>query len=229
MNRNVAICVALLFLISGGALFALAYKRSNDEKWGSSKEKDPDAKIERQLDEFVMTDQQGEKFSSKQLQGKIWMGSVFFASCASECPAQNRKLRLLMNDFADKGLVSVSITCDPEKDTPTAMAEYAKQFNADPNNWHFLTHESLDYIKQVTNEFLNLPIARYTHSDQVVLFDQNGEIHGVYSVKEPKKFVELYNALENLYAKEEQPNTKIDTPPADVEKKNEEKTESVKS
>ena len=70
--------------------------------------------------------------------------SFFFAQCPSTCYNQNMKLQQLQARFADRGLKLVSITCDPQTDTPAVLTEYARMFNADQQHWHFLTGTDLN-------------------------------------------------------------------------------------
>ena len=58
--------------------------------------------------------------------------------------------------FADKGLKLVSITCDPGVDTPVVLSGYANRFNADPDNWKFLSPAdgNAQYLSRIGNEML---------------------------------------------------------------------------
>ena len=203
MNRLVVFWVALLMLVGGSTIFAIAYRNSSTPEPGSSSEVDPEAETLEPLTEFTLTDQNSEKFSSKSLEGKVWIGNFFFSLCTSECPAQNRKIGLLMSKFQDDGLECVSITCDPARDTPTHLLSYSKEFNADPTKWHFLTDPNFDYLKQIANNFFNLALERYTHTDNVVLFNRKCEVHGVYSVMKPAAFLELHEAIETVLNEEQ--------------------------
>ena len=91
------------------------------------------------LTEFELLDQTGKRVNSHEFDGQVWAGSFFFAACPSTCYNQNIKLQQLHAKYADQGLRLVSITCDPGKDTPAALAGYASRFNADSSLWKFLT------------------------------------------------------------------------------------------
>lgn len=199
MNRTIMTAVALLLLVAGGTIFAIAFNGPKKNEWGSVEEKDVEAPAAVEpLTEFVLTDQTNNQFSSVDLEGKVWIGSFFFASCPTTCTAQNHKIRALVQEFSDTELQSISITCDPNHDTPTALEAYAKNFNADVANWRFLTHSEFSYIKQVANDFFNLALGELTHSDQVCVFDRDGNIAGVYSILKPIGFSECYAKIEEL-------------------------------
>ena len=123
------------------------------------------------------------------------------------CVEQNRKLQNLQTAFADKGLHIVSITCDPGQDTPARLLEYSKRFNADPEQWHFLTDSDLEYIQKVSHDYFGLALEGQTHSDAFVLFNRDGTVREVYGVK---RYLDMYDEIEKLYAEESDVATKED-------------------
>jgi protein SCO1 len=93
------------------------------------------------LPAFTLTDQRGQPFGSRELAGKIWVANFMFTSCQGVCPLLSQRMaevgkraRHLGPDFH---LVSISV--DPERDTPQRLAEYAARYGAHPISWSFLT------------------------------------------------------------------------------------------
>jgi len=87
------------------------------------------------------TDQTGKPFGSRELAGKVWVADFIFTSCQGSCPLLSERMeevgkraRHLGPDFH---LVSISV--DPERDTPERLAEYAGRYGANPIAWSFLT------------------------------------------------------------------------------------------
>ena len=76
------------------------------------------------------------------LRGKVVAVTFIFASCPDLCPMLTAKMadvqEKLGSAFGPK-VAFVSITVDPERDTPEVLKEYAQNFNADLNGWAFLT------------------------------------------------------------------------------------------
>ena len=98
-----------------------------------------------------LIDQDGKKvrFYSDILKGKTVVVNAFFTSCTSVCPPMNRNMEKIQEAFGNrvgKDVFLVSITVDPEVDTPTRMKEYAQKFHAG-SGWIFLTgkKENLDW------------------------------------------------------------------------------------
>lgn len=73
--------------------------------------------------------------------GRTIVLNTFFASCTGSCPIMARSLAAVQEQYAErigKDLVLVSITVDPENDTPEKLAAYARAMKAKPG-WYFLT------------------------------------------------------------------------------------------
>ena len=198
MSRPLVFFVALLLLFSGAGVLWLAAKSSSPPA-GTTVEADADfVPPEKTLDEFSFTDQLARDFGSKDLDGKIWMGSFFFADCPSICRQQNLEISKIHRRFADAGVQIVNITVAPDKDPPHKLLVYANSFDADHNSWKFLTGKDIQYVRQVGAEFFGLPAADETHTSEVVLFDRSGEMRGSFNVMEPKEFATLIVEVEKL-------------------------------
>ncbi len=90
--------------------------------------------------DFALTDQSGRPVQRGNLDGKVWIASFIFTNCPDECPLMTSDLARLQSDMAhmaDFRLVSISV--DPERDTPVVLSQYAERFNANPERWFFLT------------------------------------------------------------------------------------------
>ena len=98
-----------------------------------------------------LINQDGKKvhFYSDILKGKTVVVNAFFTSCTSVCPPMNRnmeKIQEVLGNRVGRDVFLVSMTVDPETDTPARMKEYAQKFHAGPG-WIFLTgkKENLDW------------------------------------------------------------------------------------
>jgi len=90
-----------------------------------------------------LINQHGEKlrFYSDLLKGKVVVINSFFSTCTSICPPMNRsfaKIQEALGDRLGKDVHLISLTVDPETDTPSRLKEYAEKLGAKPG-WHLLT------------------------------------------------------------------------------------------
>lgn len=151
------------------------------------------------LSKFELTERSGQTVSSSDLLGKPYVVSFFYSTCPSICVQQNQMVRQLQAEFEAGGVRFVSISVDPETDTPAAMQEYAARFGADADQWLFMTGD-LTYIRRVGAEVFRLPVNRKFHTEKFVLVDSAGQIIGYYNWPEPRQFEKLKEDIRQLIA-----------------------------
>jgi protein SCO1 len=91
---------------------------------------------------FTLTAQDGQQLALNQLRGKVVVVTFIYTACADACPLLTAKMAALQDDLgSDFGLkiFFVSITVDPERDTPDVLTRYAQAHGANLSGWAFLT------------------------------------------------------------------------------------------
>lgn len=158
--------------------------------------------------DFTLTERNGATISLAQLRGKIWIADFIYTNCTDTCPLQSGMMARLQDEYNSKPDVQlVSITVDPERDTPQTLEIYAARYNADSQRWLFLTGQRDRVMRLVQNGFhlsvAALPnadpqIGIIPHSPRFVLIDREARIRGYYDVRELEAFVRLKNDVETL-------------------------------
>jgi protein SCO1/2 len=148
---------------------------------------------------FILTDQTGTPFDSTSLRGRVWVASVFFANCPGPCFRENQAIADVLRGIDDPDLVAVSLTCDPDNDTPEVLRRYADRFGADPARWKFLTGD-MDTIRTVANKTLQLPAEVGVHSERGVVFDRQGRNRGSYHLLQPDRVELLVKMVRQVLA-----------------------------
>ena len=91
--------------------------------------------------ELVNQDGKKVRFYTDLIDGKIVIINSFFATCTGVCPVMGgtfKKIQTALGDRIGKDVHLISISVDPETDTPAALRKYAKATNARPG-WTFIT------------------------------------------------------------------------------------------
>lgn len=100
--------------------------------------------------EFALISQDGKEVRLEDLRGKVVAIDFVYTSCPDVCPLLSDKLARVEDalgaDFGTK-VAFVSITVDPEHDTPAVLKEYAEALDADLGGWSFLTGEPAAVLK----------------------------------------------------------------------------------
>src|SRR3989442_9887469 len=93
-----------------------------------------------QVADFTLTNQEGRVVSLADLRGHVWVADIIFTRCAGPCPKMTREMKLLQDALPkDSGAKLVTLTTDPEFDTPQVLQAYGEKFGADAARWTFLT------------------------------------------------------------------------------------------
>ena len=142
--------------------------------------------------QFQFTAQDGSVVSTADFKGKIWVANFIFTRCAGPCPIMTSRMAALNQALGGKtkdvGLVS--ITVDPEYDTPEVLKEYGEQVGATPDRWKFLTGPKDQIETTVMKGFLQAlsrePSGAPIHSTRFVLVDRDGWIRGFPDGNDPE-------------------------------------------
>ena len=104
---------------------------------------------------FTLINQDGTRLSLEDLRGKVMAVTFIYASCADTCPLLTAKMAGLQSrlgaDFGSR-VWFVSITVDPERDTPAILKSYAQAHGAKPAGWAFLTGTPAE-IREVARRY----------------------------------------------------------------------------
>jgi protein SCO1 len=136
--------------------------------------------------EFTLTKQDGKRLALKDLRGKVLAITFIFASCADSCPLLTAKMAGIQNrlgsNFGPK-VYFVSITVDPERDTPEVLKQYAEGHKANSAGWAFLTGTQAE-IREVAKRYgiyyKKTPRGDVDHTFLTSLVDQNGTLRVQY-------------------------------------------------
>ena len=105
--------------------------------------------------EFALTSQDGEPVTLADFRGKVMAVTFIFTLCTSTCPVLTPMMSFVQDrlgsDFGRK-IAFVSITVDPERDSPEVLKQYAQAFGANLTGWSFLTGAPVA-IQDVTRRY----------------------------------------------------------------------------
>ena len=90
--------------------------------------------------DFMLTNQDGSATTLASLSNHVWVGDIVFTRCAGPCPDMTAKMKSLQDALPISSRARlVTLTTDPDFDTPPVMQKYGERFGANFNRWKFLT------------------------------------------------------------------------------------------
>ncbi len=141
---------------------------------------------------FTLTNQSGNVVALDDLRGKVWVADIIFTRCSGPCPQMTRRMQLLQAALPRKsGAKLITLTTDPEYDSPEVLKKYGERFNADFSRWQFLTGTkiqlgalAIDGLKlsaeEIKQEQRKDDSDLFVHSTYFVVVDKQGRMRGVF-------------------------------------------------
>ena len=140
-------------------------------------------KLGEYIPNFAMIDQHGEFLQIRQLQGKPFMLNFIFTRCTvpTMCPASSTRMADMQDAAREaelKGLHFVSITFDPDFDSPGILNQYADGYGMESENFHLLTMSQI-VVDDLLRQFGILTMEEdgtINHTMATLLVDANGRV-----------------------------------------------------
>jgi protein SCO1/2 len=162
----------------------------------------------RHLPGFVLTNQFGEEVTLSDLRGKVWVSDIIFTRCPGPCAKMTKQLAALQADLPEDVMI-VTLTADPEYDTPAVLKQYAEKYGADTNKWVFLSGPKKD-IYELALDGLLLAVQEkesaertsiedmFIHSTTFVIVDKRGNLRAYHESLEPDANRRVLADIKNL-------------------------------
>jgi protein SCO1/2 len=135
---------------------------------------------------FTLTSQDHQSVSLDDFRGKVVAVTFIYTSCLDTCPLLTNKMAQVqerLGTLFGKKIIFVSITVDPEHDTPEALKQYAQNFNANLAGWYFLTGQPTA-IREVERRYgvfaAKAPEAGVNHTFLTSLIDSKANLRVQY-------------------------------------------------
>jgi protein SCO1/2 len=142
------------------------------------------------LPEYTFTNQLGQAVSLSQFRGKALAFTFIFTRCPfpTFCPLMSNNFRAIRDALknhpnAPTNWHLLTISFDPDFDTPEVMKRYAASYDADPANWSFVTGTLIDITalsEQVGLQFWREPSGNINHNLRTVVVDAQGRLQKIY-------------------------------------------------
>ena len=148
------------------------------------------------LGDFRLVERSGRAVTGAEFADRVCVASFIFTRCPLQCPKITNEMKRLQAQFTGTGVTLVSISVDPEYDTPAVLSLYARRFGADANRWWFLTGPK-DVVYEVIAGRFKLPVQpsseaeqkagaeAFEHSNRLALVD-HGKVVGYFDSTDPE-------------------------------------------
>ena len=161
------------------------------------------------ISNFQLINQDGKSVSFPSNRNQITVVNFFFTRCPAFCPAMNREMAKVVKLYEKNHMLHfLSITVDPDYDTPEVLKQYAKQYHISSNKWSFLTGPQPLIYKLAQKDFLvdalkdTTQANNYIHSPMLILLDSQKRIRGYYDSTDKEQVDKLVDEIKVLITEE---------------------------
>jgi protein SCO1/2/putative membrane protein len=184
----------LVSLLAGLALFGFEKANAQEQKalWDAAG-----------VEDFSLTECHGQTVTKADLLGKPWIACFVFTRCAGPCPRVSEQMQILQDRLKGIDVRLVSITVDPDTDSPEVLCEYAARYHADPDKWWFLTGDKETIYRLIRRSFKmivyeepqQIPGFEVAHSLEIMHVDSQGVVRGRYKATSDVDMARLRRVL----------------------------------
>jgi protein SCO1/2 len=187
-NTKIAVILVLLF---GGILFytetsgfqAFTAETARVHQLKEDQPKFPDVTLQ---------DSKGRVYSFDQLSGKYVLATFIYTSCGTVCPMIEMNMSqvygMLPKQYMGKDIVFLSLSFDPDRDTPATLDEYGHHFGSDGEAWRMAVVPDKAELATLLQKFgvIVIPDGRgnYAHNAAFYLIDPQGRLVDVLDYKD---------------------------------------------
>jgi len=148
-----------------------------------------------QIAAFTLTNQDNHVTTLADLTNHVWVADIIFTRCAGSCPVMSTQMKSLQDALpATSRAKLVTLTTDPDYDTPTILKRYGERYGADFQRWTFLTgaKKGLAGLAAGSLKLGSMPVAPqdqkspvdlFVHSTIFVVVDKQARLRGIFQTE----------------------------------------------
>jgi protein SCO1 len=159
------------------------------------------------VQDFSFVDQDGERITNKNVEGKVYVAEFFFTTCPGICPKMNANLRPIYDKYINEPqFLILSHTVNPSTDTVARLKVYADSLGVNAHHWIFLTGKKDSLYRAARNSYLlddpknNIsPLdEQFIHTQYFALVDKNGNVRSIIDGLKKDELAEMQKQIDAL-------------------------------
>ena len=144
---------------------------------------------------FTLTNQDGQITTLADLTNRVWVADIIFTRCAGSCPIMSKQMESLQDALPTASRARlVTLTTDPDFDTPPVLKKYGERYGANSSRWTFLTGTKSEIAGLAANslklsavpvkpEDRQNPADLFIHSTVFVIVDRHARLRGIFETE----------------------------------------------
>ena len=155
--------------------------------------------------DFNLTNQNGNKITSKDYENKIYVVDFFFTRCPSICPIMTDNMKKVQDEYIDNDdimLLSMSVT--PEIDDIEVLKDYAIEKGVNDSKWNITTGSKKHIYELARKSYFAVVeqgdggLQDFIHTPNFILIDTKKQIRGIYDGTDENEILRLVEDIKIL-------------------------------
>lgn len=156
---------------------------------------------------FSFRDQNGDRITNKEVEGKVYVAEFFFTTCPGICPKLNTNLRPVYEKYKNEPkFLILSHTVNPSTDSVGRLKHYADSMGVDASHWIFLTGQKdslylaarLSYLLDDPKNNASPIDEQFIHTQFFALVDKNGNVRSIIDGLKNEELIEMQKEIDVL-------------------------------
>ena len=148
-----------------------------------------------QIADFTLTNQDNRVTTLADFTNRVWVADIIFTRCAGSCPVMSAQMRSLQDALPSASQAKlVTLTTDPDYDTPAVLKKYGERYGARFQRWTFLTGSKPQLAGLATGglklgstpvppQDQKSPVDLFVHSTIFVVVDKQARLRGIFQTE----------------------------------------------
>jgi protein SCO1 len=159
------------------------------------------------VQEFSFLDQNGDRITNKDVDGKVYIAEFFFTTCPGICPKMNTNLRPFYEKYKNEpDFLILSHTVNPSTDTVARLKKYADSLGVDASHWIFLTGKKdslyqaarMSYLLDDPKNNISPLEEQFIHTQFFALVDKKGQVRSIFDGLKKDELEEMNKEIAEL-------------------------------
>ncbi|MSU43919.1 MAG: SCO family protein [Pedosphaera sp.] len=159
---------------------------------------------------FQLTNQHGKPVTFANYKGGVWLANIVFTRCPGPCPLMTKGMADLLQSLPkDLPVKFVTLTTDPDHDTPERLKSFSETYKPDYTRWAFLTGSKTELAKlaveglkltgvEKTADTRTSAADLFIHSTIMVIVDAQGQVRGTFEFTDAELSGKVLAAIKQL-------------------------------
>jgi protein SCO1 len=156
---------------------------------------------------FSFLDQNGDRITNNDVEGKVYLAEFFFTTCPGICPKMNTNLRPVYDKYKnERNFLILSHTVNPSTDSVGRLKHYADSLGVDASHWIFLTGKKdslylaarVSYLLDDPKNNISPLDEQFIHTQYFALVDKKGRVRSIIDGLNKEELIEMQKQIDEL-------------------------------